>query len=329
MEYGIFVRPVCTIYDLPAPTRRDAEGAELSAIGDEGLCGQSCRVLAGPGGLDAQGRPLPGEMAEILTFYGYHGYVYARDLRFVTREELEEYLASPRRMVCRACDVLSLPRAAAVRLAELEAGAVVRLLPEPEQLPAGWALAALPDGRRGFVRDVALAPVRWEERAVFTQRPGLPFTEALALALGCAPAQLLPRVLDRWYGGSAAAFRRAVMETARRYLGTEYRWGGKSGRGVDCSGLVSGAYMQCGVLIYRDAKLAEGWPMHKIPFEAKQPGDALYFPGHIALYLGQGRYIHSTGAAASGGVVLNSLEESDPLFRPDLAQSLYAVGSIF
>ena len=133
----------------------------------------------------------------------------------------------------------------------------------------------------------------------------------------------------RWYGGSEEAFRDAVCAQAKKYLGTEYRWGGKSGRGIDCSGLVSSAYMQCGVLIYRDAKIVEGWPMHEVAFEDKKPGDALFFPGHVALYLGEGRYIHSTGAAVSGGVVINSLEPEDPLYRDDLVKSLYAVGSVF
>ena len=69
--------------------------------------------------------------------------------------------------------------------------------------------------------------------------------------------------------------------------------------------------------------------MHEVAFENKKPGDALFFPGHVALYLGEGRYIHSTGAAASGGVVINSLEPSDPLYREDLVKCLYAVGSVF
>ena len=69
--------------------------------------------------------------------------------------------------------------------------------------------------------------------------------------------------------------------------------------------------------------------MQVISFEEKKRGDALYFPGHIALYLGEGRYIHSTGAANSGGVVLNSLDPADPLYREDLVKSLYAVGSLF
>ena len=87
--------------------------------------------------------------------------------------------------------------------------------------------------------------------------------------------------------------------------------------------------MQCGVLIYRDARIVEGWPMHQIPFADKKRGDALYIPCHIALYLGEGRYIHSTGASASGGVVINSLDPADPLYREDLVKSLYAVGSVF
>jgi cell wall-associated NlpC family hydrolase len=176
---------------------------------------------------------------------------------------------------------------------------------------------------------VALEPVKYEMTAVFSQREGLAFNDALAETLDTTAEKLVPEAVARWYGGSEEAFRAAVCEQAKKYMDTEYRWGGKSGRGIDCSGLVSSAYMQCGVLIYRDAKIIEGWPMHEVAFENKKPGDALFFPGHVALYLGEGRYIHSTGAAVSGGVVINSLESSDPLYREDLVKCLYAVGSIF
>ncbi|MFR2484475.1 MAG: hypothetical protein ACLTAC_14040 [Hungatella sp.] len=47
------------------------------------------------------------------------------------------------------------------------------------------------------------------------------------------------------------------------------------------------------------------------------------------MYMGDGKYIHSTGKAGSGGVVINSLNPEDADFRADLAESLYAVGSIF
>ena len=258
MQYAIFARPVVTIYDLPQTTKQSEAGL-VSTIGDEGLYGQACQVRTAPGGVTAEGVPLSPEVAEVVTFYGYHGFVRRDALKFVSEDALRDYLPQPLVLVGRATDVLSLPKVQGERMLELERGCLLCRLPEPPE----------------------------------------------------------------------EAFRDAVCAQAKKYLGTEYRWGGKSGRGIDCSGLVSSAYMQCGVLIYRDARIVEGWPMHQIPFADKKRGDALYFPGHIALYLGEGRYIHSTGASASGGVVINSLDPADPLYREDLVKSLYAVGSIF
>ena len=329
MKFAMFARPVVTIYDLPETTKESDAGV-VSTIGDEGLYGQVCQLRTEPGGTTADGITLPETMAEVGTFYGYRGYVFASELYFCDEKELRGYLSAELVLAGRATDVLTLPKVQGVRLAELERGAVLRRLPDPEaEAHTGWAKVGLVDGRSGYVRDVALEPVRFSMTAVFTQEAGRTFDEALAKAEGCKPEELVPRAIDRWFGGSEEAFRNALAEQAKKYLGTEYRWGGKSGRGIDCSGLVSSAYMQCGVLIYRDAKLVEGWPMHKIPLEQAKRGDALYFPGHIALYLGAGRYIHSTGAARSGGVVLNSLDPADPLYREDLVKSLYAVGSLF
>lgn len=327
MKFALFARPVVTIYDLPTTTK-ESEAGIVSTIGDEGLYGQACQVRTAPGGVTAEGEKLPDGVAEVVTFYGYHGYVFEPDLYFMEESDLRAYLGAELVMAGRATDVLSLPKVQGVRLLELERGAVLCQLLEAKPHD-GWAKVQLVDGTTGYVRDVALEPVRYPMTAVFTQEAGRSFDEALALAEGCKPETLVQTALDRWHGGSEAAFRNQLVEQAKKYLGTEYRWGGKSGRGIDCSGLVSSAYMQCGVLIYRDAKLVEGWPMHEISFEEKKRGDALYFPGHIALYLGEGRYIHSTGAANSGGVVLNSLDPADPLYREDLVKSLYAVGSLF
>lgn len=327
MNYAIFCKAVGTIYDLPEKTKMGEQGL-LSAIGDEGLYGQACQVRTMPGGVTAEGVQLPAEMAEVVSFYGYHGYVSQNELYFVGETFLKGYLEADLVATGRATDVLSLPKVSAVRLFELEKGAVLRRLPEAEPTP-GWTKVELVDGKQGYVRSGWLQTVRYGMGAVFTQQAGRRFDEALALAEGCKPDELVQKALGRWHGGSEEAFREAVVKAAESYMGTEYRWGGKSGRGIDCSGLVSSAYAQCGVLIYRDAKLVDGWAMHAIPFEDKKRGDALYFPGHIALYLGEGRYIHSTGAAASGGVVINSLDPADPLYREDLVQSLYAVGSIF
>ncbi len=331
MKYALFSVPVGTIYDLPQTTKQSEAGL-VSTIGDEGLYGQACQVRTAPGGVTAEGVPLSPEVAEVVTFYGYHGFVRRDALKFVHEDTLRDYLSQPLVLVGRATDVLSLPKVQGVRMLELERGGVLRRqheTAEEAEAHKGWAKVLLTDGRTGYVRDVALEPVKYEMTAVFSKREGLAFNDALAETLDKTADKLVPEAVARWYGGSEDAFRAAVCEQAKKYMGTEYRWGGKSGRGIDCSGLVSSAYMQCGVLIYRDAKIVEGWPMHEVAFEDKKPGDALFFPGHVALYLGEGRYIHSTGAAASGGVVINSLEPEDPLYRDDLVKSLYAVGSVF
>lgn len=123
------------------------------------------------------------------------------------------------------------------------------------------------------------------------------------------------------------AIRQAVINDALSYLGTHYKWGGKSPAGIDCSGLTFMAYWMNGISIYRDASIKAGYAVREISKENLQPGDLLYFPGHIALHLENGDYVHSTGS--QGGVVLNSLNPEAPRYYKKLDDELYACGSIF
>lgn len=91
MKYALFSVPVGTIYDLPQTIKEGEEGL-VSTIGDEGLYGQACQVRTAPGGVTAAGVRLPPDVAEVVSFYGYHGYVDRRELQFVREEELWEYL---------------------------------------------------------------------------------------------------------------------------------------------------------------------------------------------------------------------------------------------
>ncbi len=295
MWYGIVREAVSTIYGSPALTL-EAGGQILSAITDEVLHGMLLAV-EGP----AENGFLP-----VRTFYGYMGYLPEGEIRLVEEEEAVMWEHSPLFVTSGICvDVVSLPGVRGVRLKSLFRGSVVQVIDWDSQEP-GWARVRLADGQTGYMRNQYLWEKKFCQEGVRTGKPE-----------------------QRKMWNSEEEFRRQVVETARTYLGIQYRWGGRSTAGIDCSGLTSASYMLNGILIFRDAKLAAGYPVHEIPQAQMRPGDLLYFPGHIALYAGNGWYIHSTGRIGSGGVVYNSLKADSPSYRQDLAESLYAVGSIF
>lgn len=113
--------------------------------------------------------------------------------------------------------------------------------------------------------------------------------------------------------------RKAVCDTALAYLGTPYRYGGKSASGVDCSGLCFMAYYLNGIVIARDAVFDRRY-VYKISQSDLEAGDLLYFPRHVGLYIGGGEFVHAS--ASAGYVTVSSLSPASVIFRRDLAESL-------
>ena len=225
--------------------------------------------------------------SKVLTEYRYEGFVQDGSFRQTTEADKPDM----RRVVIAPCaDILPEPDIKRRPLLSLFRGSYVAT---GESLNDGWSKVALHNGAEGYIR----------EKQVDVEK-----THA-----------------------KSADLRQAVIEAAFSYHGTAYRWGGRTPLGIDCSGLAHMAYLLNGVTIYRDSSIdesiAKGFPVKKISFLAAKPGDLLYFPGHIAIYLGEGQFIHSSHS--NDGVFVNSLNENAQNFRPDLKQTLICAGTVF
>lgn len=229
---------------------------------------------------------------KIRTHYRYEGIVNADDL--IVGDDAAAAWEKRAKKVIRNknfCDVLSEPKVQGWHLANLARGCVVAPVEEAQD---GWQKVQLADGRMGYV-----------------------------------PAGILGEYHAQPLSEDEDTLRKALVDAAMLYQGTHYRWGGKSPAGIDCSGLVSMAYMLCGVLIYRDADIRDDFPLREIKLEDIKPGDAIFFPGHVAMYIGDGRYCHSTAKAGDDGFTINSLNSGDPDYRADLKDRITQIGSYF
>lgn len=262
----------------PAATAETAEEARLAAAG-EAIAAIARQVQADLRGAEAAPRTTPVAGDDELPM----------DLVASTRRLYDELIAAgARRPGAAPQPLVEAPPTTEV---EPEAAVVVRrnvpVRPAPDRDQPRLALAA-----KGA--EAAVLQERGAWRKVVFANGAIGWLEAGALRL-------------RRESGDGSA----LVTAAREFLGVPYVWGGASGRGVDCSGLVHTVMRKFGVRVpHSAAALAKlGQPVSR---EALEPGDLVFFkntykPGvsHVGIYVSGDEFIHAS--SSKGRVTVASL----------------------
>lgn len=106
----------------------------------------------------------------------------------------------------------------------------------------------------------------------------------------------------------------SILEEARKWVGTPYKYAGEDDNGVDCSGLTMKVFEKAAEVKLPRSSAAQMEYTLRVKSEHLTPGDLIFFapsPGservsHVGLYVGEGVMIH---ASSSRGVVFTSVSE--------------------
>lgn len=107
----------------------------------------------------------------------------------------------------------------------------------------------------------------------------------------------------------------ALYAESAKWIGTPYKYGGTTKKGVDCSGLTMQIYKAVyDKRLQRSSANMAKYDVNNIPKKSLRPGDLIFFAtsknknviSHVGVYLKNNYFIH---ASSKAGVVVNNLDE--------------------
>ena len=179
-----------------------------------------------------------------------------------------------------------------------------------------WAKSGI-DGYVGYVAADALGEPGPEPTHIVTAQRSFVYPEAELKRPAMAALSLGSRVsvtgeaetrgtpyLRLAGGGAMIAHHLAPLDTpasddyvacAARFMETPYLWGGRSGFGIDCSGLVQLAMMMTGRAAPRDSDMQEAGLGTPVERAAAKRGDLVFWKGHVAIMEDADTVLHANG----------------------------------
>ncbi|MBR4667695.1 MAG: C40 family peptidase [Butyrivibrio sp.] len=99
---------------------------------------------------------------------------------------------------------------------------------------------------------------------------------------------------NKTYSAPGSATGSNIASYACQFVGNPYVAGGTSlTDGADCSGFVQSVYKAFGISVPRTS-WAQGNYGREVSYADAQPGDVIYYGGHVGIYIGGGQIVHAS-----------------------------------